>query len=285
MTAFPPLDVRLEAAKFSCVIDSRLALSRWGLMFSWRLSDDMDVWLYRGLWALLDSAQLYLEEPEALMGGAARNIGPPLDLEAACESLGQWEPARLEDTVPSFPFYYVGDLRYESHLPKRTDADLIRRFDLLAKALDTRACRSLGADAGVQPQVECWRDAAALNAALTHYRPLIFTLAEDPNQAPALCHFLAECGLECRKMSWAASANPMRQYLIPLLIRTGAAELVWAGLRLAAVNIIAPRAFTIPKPRDEESRPALDEGFLREGVTTTNGDLWEGAVCIWYSLS
>lgn len=280
MTAFPPLDVRLQGARLSCVIDLRLALSRSGLMFAWRLSEELDVWLYRSFWALLDDAQCYLEEPEALLGGAARGIGAPLDLEIAADALSQWEPARLEDNVPSFPFYYVGDLRYESHLPRGADADLIRRFDLLSRSLGQR----LDVAEEFQPQIECWRDAAALHAALAHRQPLIMTVYEQPHQAPALCQFLARAGLDCRRMEWRADANPMHQHLLPMLIRTGAAELVWAGLPLAAVHIVAPRAFTIPRPKDEDDRGSLDRQLPRGGSSVVDEDPWRDAVCLWYPL-
>lgn len=285
MTAFPPLDVRLQGAKLSCVIDLRLGLSRWGLMFAWRVSEDMDVWLYPGFWELIDSTSLYLEDPEPLLGGAARGIGPGLDVEVACEALSQWEPARLQDNVPSFPFFYVGPSSYESHLPKTTTTDLLRRNGLLAEALHQRAVSHAGASSQhAEPQPDCWRDAAALAAALAHHRPLIFTVAEDPQQAPALCQFLHKCGIRCRKMAWNASENPMRRYLLPMLLRTGAAELIWAGLPLAAVHIVAPRAFTIPNPKDDDA-PTLGKHFgMEPSPLPLDGDPWDGAVCIWYSL-
>ena len=279
MTAFPPLDLRLSGARLSCIIDVRLALSGHGLMLAWRLAEEMDVWLYRGFFALLDAAEIYRAEPEALVGGPARGIGPPLNLAVAREALAQWEPARLEDNVPSFPFFYLGDLRYESHLPAGTDAELIRRFDVLAKALHARIPLA-GHEHDLMPQIECWRDATAVHAALAHRRPLLLTVAEAPDQAPALCQFLARCGLDCRRLDARASA-PMQRYLTPGLLRTGVAELVWAGLPLAAVHIIAPGAFTIPRPKDTDD----DALPPRAPVRLDGRDPWRHAICLWYPLS
>lgn len=284
MTAFPPLDVRVQGSKLSCIVDMRLALSRWGLMFSWRISEDVDVWFYRAFWALMDNSRCCID-PEELVAGPARDIGAPLDLEVACEALSQWEPARLQENVPSFPFFYAGETSYESHLPKHSSGDLLRRFDLLAQSLHRRAVERAGAPRRTAHlQLDCWRDAAALTAALAHHRPLIFTVAEDPAQAPALCQFLDRCGIACRKMPWTGHDNPMRRYLLPMLIRTGAAELVWAGMPLAAVHIVAPRAFTIPKPKDDDSEDS-DERFAFGREWLPDGDLWERAVCIWYPLT
>jgi len=301
MTAFPPLDLRLQSARLSCVIDLRLALSRWGLMFAWRLSEEMDIWFYRGFWALLDDAERCLKRPESLVEGAARGIGQPLDVTIAAEALRQWEPARLEDNVPSFPFYYVGDLRYESHLPKDVGASLIRRFDLLTDALDRRTRRprdkgehsdpghpEFGSPLPQHHQVDCWRDAAALHAALAHQRPLTLTLYEgkEEQQAPALCQFLARSGLKIQKMRWPGDANPMRDYLTPSLIRTGAAELVWGGMPLAAVHVVAPGAFAIPRQdEDDEERLFLDPEPIHERDAPPPRDPWRGAVCIWYPLT
>jgi hypothetical protein len=293
MNAFPPLDVRVEGARLSCILDLRLALSRYGLMLAWRLSRELDVWLYRSFWALLDDAELYLREPDALLGGIAGGFGPPLDLGAATEALAQWEPARLEDNVPSFPFYYVGDLRYESRLPPGTDAGLIDRFERLAAALHARAADT--APAGLEPQLDCWRDAAALHGALAHARPLILTVREEHDAPPALCRFLAHAGVDCHRLDWPAAEHPMRNHLLPVLIRTGAAELLWAGLPLAAVHLVAPRAFALPRHDDDDSAdddfadqrgrrrwpvPPPPQGTARPDMT----DPWQHAVCIWYAL-
>jgi hypothetical protein len=201
------------------------------------------------------------------------------------ETLSQWQTARLEADLPSIPLYWAGDASHDSLLPKDVGPDVIQRFTLLAEALDRRLQLSDGALEPGHPFLDCTRDAVALSAALGRYRPLIFTLGGEAGDdgAPNVCQYLNACGIACRKAPWPTNNNPMQDHLLPALMRSGVAELVWTGMPLVAVHIVAPRAFFMSG--SEQNAPSYSEAMALEGAVTAQGDWWDRAVAFWYPLS
>ncbi|MEN8762099.1 MAG: hypothetical protein ABF290_06655 [Thiogranum sp.] len=287
MSTLPPLDVKVNTRRWSCVLDIGLALSPWGLMFAWRLADEMNVWLVPSLWDVLDGADYYLCHPQALAPESQIDNSCEADAQRhlIVETLSQWQTARLEADLPSIPIYWAGDASHDSLLPKDVGPDVIKRFTLLAEALDRRLQLSDKALEPGHPFLDCTRDAVALAAALGRYRPLIFTLggeAEDGG-APNVCQYLDACGIACRKAPWPTNNNPMQHHLLPALMRSGVAELVWTGMPLVAVHIVAPRAFFMSE--SEEHAPSYSDALGLEGSSTPRGDWWDRAVGLWYPLT
>lgn len=287
MTTLPPLDVTVSAPRWSCVPDIGLLLSPWSFMSLWRLAPEMSVVLMPSFWDVLDGADYYLRHPEALAplpevtgGGTAL-----AQRELIVETLGQWQTARLEADLPSIPIYWAGDASHESLLPKDVGTEVIPHFATLAQALDRRLQQREGPNVPGHLFPDCMRDAVALTAALGRHRPIIFALGNESGEghAPNLCQFIVACGIECRKAPWPERDNPMRQYLLPALVRSGVAELVWTGMPLVAVHIVAPRAFLITGTGEES---AAGESIVSlHSSAGAHGDPWERAVALWYTLS
>ena len=285
MTTLPPFDVKVSTRRWSCVLDVRLALSRWGLMFAWRIADEMNVWLVPSLWELLDSADYYLRHPKTLQRqpGVGESGVENRENTFMVESLGQWQTARLEEDLPSVPIYWAGDASHESLLPKEVPPGVIRRFAILAEALDGREQPPRRVREPAHPFLDCFRDAVALTAALGRYRPVIFTLGDDAGHLPQVCRYLESRGIPCRRAPGDAAGNPVKNHLGPTLFRSGVGELIFAGMPLAAVHIVAPRTFVMPESGEGEVSCG---GTLKEeeGLGPPR-DWWGGASAHWYHLA
>src|SRR5215831_14130688 len=164
MSSLPALDVSVSSRRMSCILDGELALSRQGLLFAMRLAQEANVWLFRALWNALDNSQLYAAAAEQ-------------DRREASE---QWESARLATDLAGLQFFFVGDARHESLLPKEVGQDLVERFEALAGELDGLYRGAAAEDVDYDPVHECNRDTIALAAALIRHRPIVFSLRARP---------------------------------------------------------------------------------------------------------
>ena len=271
MGPLPPFQVTVDSKGWSCVPDLRLLLARHGPMLALRLADELRVCLVPRLWYVLDNTEHYQRHPEALLSDPfsdARDQAPDP------QALVQWEWARLELGLPLLKLYWAGDALHESFLPKEVDAEVVERFERFGRALEERL---LAADPELEPALPLIGgalDTAALAAAMSRYRPLILTLV-DGEDGPPLGRLLDLCAVPCRRVA-EEQTQALRAQLLPQLARCGALELCWAGLRLAAVHLVAPRAFFPPPGAEHET--ALD------AVPTDREDVWQDASAFWYPL-
>ncbi len=270
MGMLPPLQVTVDARGWSVILDVRLALHRLGLLLATRLAEELRVFLVPTLWEILDNTAYLNQHPEHLpqAGSAAAQNG-------ASQALGQWERARVELGLNALPIFWAGDALHESSLPKDMDPGLSERFSSLAEGLTERFGESWRAQGMGWPLQEGSRDAAALAAAMSRYRPVILTLCESAGGAPSLCELLSKGGIRCRQVNDDES-QPMRDYFKPLLARGGVTELLWEGLELALVHTVAPQALFIGSG-DECGRDPF-AGMAGER------DLWSTAGIYWYRL-
>lgn len=288
MNAFPPLAVHFSAQRWSCVVDAPLALSRFGLMLTLRLAEEMNVWLVPGLWEILDSSEYYLSHPEHL------GLGPWLEAAEVerergselAEAVDHWQVARCDANLPAIPLYWPRETARDSLLPKEVGAGLIRHFDCLAAGLEHRRSQRPRDPLAEQPILDCARDALALTAALGRHRAIVLTLGSrgGASEAPPLCRYLRESGIPCLPVEERPSDNPIRAHLAPLLARSGVIELLWAGLSVAVIHLVAPKAFLVPVDQGPED---LDGSFVSPMQTDESDDpngWWEGAAAFWYRL-
>jgi hypothetical protein len=278
MSPLPQPDAGLSCP-MSCVLDGELAFSSLGLLLAFRLAraPEVRLWLFRAIWQALDGSDIPLWPPDVDAGAAAcgQNVFP------SPNALHQWELARLETDLAGLQFFFVGDARHESLLPKEVDKDVVTRFELFSEELDAlhqRSCVNEGA--GYDPGYECQRDAAALAAALIRHRPVV--LSRHPRNSdrkqdraePPLCDFLRGCGIECHFVD-PRNAAAMRSHFEPIFVRCGLAEIVWDmardGQDLVSIHLVAPNALVTPTVE-----PDFDRGFgdeiarrtVREGRNT-----------------
>src|SRR5262245_19214576 len=124
-----PAVARSAARQPVCVLDARLLLEPLGLTLACRLARQVETWLVRRLWSLLDNDAFYQRWPEEL--------APECTAEHA-RRLAIWCHAWLEGQLNQ-RFFWVGDARYESVLPGDFDAALRNRFERLVIELDPLA--------------------------------------------------------------------------------------------------------------------------------------------------
>jgi hypothetical protein len=283
--------VAVDSKRRACVLDPHLALSPFGLLLAQRLSSEFDLWLVRELWQILDNTQFYLLEPERLVPvapGKAPSKAQASSNGSLRDTLAQWDLARTETDLGGLKLYWIGDAVSESLLPSRVDPHLVSRFEILASSLDDRA-RKLPAESE-NIFIDCFRDAAALTAALSSHRAFILTLQAPDGSSPPdrtepfICSYLRHYWrMRCTRLETNRQVRMERDVVLPVLTRAGATELMWAGLKLAAVHVLAPRSVVIPRVSDRSD--SFAEVPPPEDDTTLRVDWWNGALSFWYSLS
>jgi hypothetical protein len=273
MGVLPPLQVTVDVRGWSAILDVRLALHRQGLLLATRLAEELRVFLVPTLWEVLDNTAYFDRHPERLAEASPEMSD---EITESSLALSQWERARLELGLSSLRIYWAGDTQHESSLPKDMDAGLSDRFGQLAEGLTRRLGMDLSElDAG-WPLHEGSRDAAALAAAMTRYRPVILTLAESDGEAPALCNLLSASGIPCHQVS-SAESQPVLDYLSPILARSAVLELAWDGLQLAMVHLVTPLALLMPTAIEGEDK-------LFQPLSEPPPDPWSQASAYWYTL-
>jgi hypothetical protein len=280
MSSLPVLDVSVSSRRISCILDGELALSRQGLLFAMRLAQEANVWLFRALWNALDNSHFYPASPEPEAAGQRGRR----------EASEQWESARLATDLGGLQFFFVGDARHESLLPKEVGQDLVERFEALAGELDGLYRGGAAEDVDYDPVYECNRDTVALAAALTRHRPIVFSLRARPRigqvcpPEPGICEFLRQCGIDCRAVEPDLTLDAIRGYLQPIFARTGVAELLWDlandGCALVVVQIITPHALIMPFETELNRRYGDEIAFPAE-VTSW----FRGASAYWWQYA
>lgn len=302
MNSIPPLSVTVSGRRRACVLDADLALHELGLLLASRICNEFDLWLVREFWEILDSTEAYLEHPQWLRPSAGRGHAPEATAQFNADLTGifeQWETWRLESDLAGLKFYWIGDAMRESLLPKGLDHNVLHRYQVLARSLDTRIARlkpprpgrRIGNEAEGRPYdtlTECSRDAAALAAALAHYQGFILTHTGDETASgtvdpkPAICRYLESWGVKCAPAG-NGKASMEAKYLAPILAGTGVCELLWAGLNLSVVHLVVPKATIIPPARNDEGI-YQEEFSLDEGKDPGETDWWHSAGAFYYSL-
>ena len=291
MSALPPSwSLTLSAQKRACVLDTPLVLSRHGLLLARRLGVELDVWLVRELWGILDNNRYYLEHPEHLAAGFPLDRpsdSGPVPAGGLAGVLQQWEMARVEKDLAGLKLFWVGDALCESLFPAGIDPYLGYRYETLAHALEGRA-----EGAGLEGQdvlTDCFRDTAALTAALIPYRSFILTLQGpgangDDAQEPAFCSRLRKWGIRVEAIGLSDESRHDRQLLFESLARWGVTELLWAGLKLSVVHLVVPEAVIMPPP--EHAAPVLtcDIDAPAEEADSNTRNWWADAAAFWYPL-
>jgi hypothetical protein len=270
--AFPDLSVQITRRRSRCVFDPHLLLSRDGPVLAKRLAPFAEQWVGPEFFNVLDSASLYLEEPELL-------IWPNSDAEAIAavpEVLHAW--AQLRDASDGC-LSWIGDALRESSLPDAIDDAIVGRWEIASRALDQRLPRTIEATG---PLVAATRDAAALCAVLPASRMIA---RSESGRPPAVCRHLAQWGFECRRLG---ADDPLvlleRADFLRLLADAGVAPSVWAGLSLSLIYLWLPRAGAL------EVAPAYAGDITADLLPPRDEPAawvnpWEDAQCFWCDIT
>jgi hypothetical protein len=304
MSSIPSsLSVSVHVARRACVLSMDLALSRYGLILSQRFSEEFDLWIVREMWRWLDEIEFpkhFASEEDKRLLCESQNSG-------ICD---QWQIARIATHQAGLKFFWLGDALRESLLPDGVDPNLLYRYEMLGNSLDLRIEKS---EIGNSTVAAC-RDAVALTAALIPYKGFIFTLldhGEKPSEAePAICTYLRKWGINCFNVDSDNKARVEKAWFASILPRLGISEVMWAGLKLAAVHMFVPKAIVFPPMKREEEyfegvpvadsneeflgqmqsvkgrfdfKPEIPGAFVVK-MMSAEKDWWEGAMCFWYSI-
>lgn len=295
MTSLHNFRVDVSTKGWCCIFDVQLALSRLGLALAIRLSEQMECWQVRGFWQMLDDSDYYLSNEKMLQQGGGAQL--PIfsqgvtELNQSREILDEWQAARFQSDLMS-RLCWLGYTVEESMLPQDIDSRVEHRFDILAQSLEQRWTKDNTQSQSAQVQYECARDAVALSATLSRYKPIILTLCQsgsntsDGVKEPQLCEYIRSCGIECVKANSDEKITAMASYLVQTLTSTGALELIYAsGLNLAVVHIVSPKAYVMSVQQATEEQ--LNPKIIPLKTTTTQPEIfqsWNGCTAFWYPL-
>lgn len=261
-----------------CVVDVRLSLGPDGVYWTLGLARTLPVWLVHAHWAIVDDP-FYLEQ-DPLVRQLARSEESSIE---ECRTLAQqgieiWRDIQQRWQLETWPnLYWSGDRALEAVLPKNREAGLVERHDALAAGLDQRRGRSLET---LDALADIDRDALALAAALGSLErapPILLTPLAQGEDVPALARHLDDAGILCRRIGEDGFARQLNASLAPALLGAGlATALATGGLRLAALQLLTPRALAIPacseRDSDADSLAWDAAAFGREA------DLWDQAL-------
>jgi hypothetical protein len=257
-----------------CVIDARLALSRYGQLSVARLTREFPVWVPRELQRVLHDTRSYLSGTSRLAPRpychALRRLDMNADAGVIGEELSQWDRLPEEDDLASLPLHHLGDRADECSVPPNVDRRVRERFEQLQQGLHIAMAKSSYDLPRGQLVAACVADAAALCAALEPYGAFILTrLESDAEGSPALCDYLDAWGVPTAEAPDAH--EPLTWWLRDALARCGLAPLSWAGVPFTAVHVVVP-GFPILGGADK----GLDEDAVAR--------LWKRASVFWHRV-
>lgn len=271
-----------------CVIDPALALSQYGITLIKRLGKEMELWIGRELWHILENSTLYMQQPE-LIAPRVSNATMSLQqerkaLEETRWALREWEKFRLETDLAGLNIFWIGDSRKESFLPRNQSLEILDRSELIANLLDPQLSRSNIKDY-ILPLA--FRDSIALVLSLESAFILTCqpTTKSDTNTPPEICRILEDWGTTCQLLT---SHDPIVEIesdnLRRSLLRASTAKVIWSGVHLAILHLLVPNGLDFQKtPGQPEATSFLRFNQLAD-ASQPHTSLLSGAKVFWYLL-
>src|SRR4051812_18244893 len=112
-------------ARPPCIVDVRLALSRYGQLSIARLVREFDVWIPHELNRVLRDTRSHLVHASQLTprpySASLRGINLSAETEIVKEELAQWDRRPEEDELALLPLYYIGERADECVIPADVD--------------------------------------------------------------------------------------------------------------------------------------------------------------------
>jgi hypothetical protein len=293
---WPDFILTSDQTRWSGVIDMNLLLSQYGLVLLKTLETAVDLWLPREIWHLLEDLDGEQSWPQTqpMAQTAQLSVGATSTIEwlrqgSRTQRLQAWSQLWMSTHPNALNLFWVGDRLSESFLPEQADPQLMDRWEVLAASLDTR----LAPHSVNSPLAAIYRDTTALAAALESAFILTCqsSTSATASEPPELCVALANWGIPCQQID---GQDPIvaieRDYLRRILISTGTAKFLWAGLKLIILHLIVPASSTLGLSVHLPKRDSLQSTGNDVNLQTNREEpiiadtLWEGAQGFWYVI-
>jgi hypothetical protein len=228
----------------TCVIDPTLALTQHGLSLTQQLAQEVELWIAREFWHILDNPIFYQQHPELVTPkevGLAYPQRKGIDLDETLRSLQAWERFRRSQDLAGLNLFWLGDSPEKSYLPKRRSLDIFWRWELIAQSLDHKIelnQPNQGTDDVIPLFV---RDTVALAASLDSVMILSHKRSTDFEQhlPPQICQILEQWGFLCKEITGKDSMVELeRKALHHTLIQSNTAKFLWSGMHLAILHLL-----------------------------------------------
>jgi hypothetical protein len=226
-----------------CVLDPVIALSHYGVLIAENMGKEIELWVVRELWNIVNNAEFYSQKPELV---TPQNIINKKNVFAAetTWSLKEWKKTKQEKDLARLGLYWLGDNLQESLLPINKPIEFFGQWEASASALDKRN-EQIVKESDVLTLA--LRDTLALAASLKSAFVLTYQPPTDfaENSSPTICEVLKNWGISYQVFN---KRNPIvaieRQYIRQLVIRAGLGKLLLAGVNLAVFHLVLPAITT-----------------------------------------
>jgi hypothetical protein len=237
----PTLMMR-DRPRLTCVIDPTLALTQHGLLITQQLAQEMELWIAREFWHILDNPTFYLQHPGLITPKRRDAAQYPekecIGLQETLRSLQEWQQFRQSTDLGGLNLFWIGDSLEESYLPKGRNFEIFWRWELIAQTLDCKIAPYQTTDSIIPLFV---RDTVALAASLgsalilTYERPTEF----GGDSIPQICQILEHWDIPCQEI---ASDNSMveteRNTIRQIFTQTNTAKFSWASIHLIVLHLL-----------------------------------------------
>ena len=248
---------------WSCVLDPAIALSHHGVLVAENMGKEIELWVVRELWNIVNNADFYSHRPELI---TPQNLTREQDTMTAeiIWSLKEWEKEKQQKDLARLGMYWLGDSLQESLLPNNKPAEFFRQWEAMASALDRHNERTNQERNDILSLA--FRDTVALLASLKSAFVLTYQLPGNSNHDsfPTIFKVLENWGIPCQMLN---RRNPVvameRQYLRQLIVRAGLSKLLLAGVNLVVFHLVIPSNNASDRLLQTNSESVLEqEGYF-----------------------
>ena len=265
---------------WSCVLDPTIALSHYGVAIAENIGKEIELWVVRELWNIINNVEFYARRTELIIPKAIDTRQSTVA--ETIWSLKEWEKTKQEKDLARLGVYWLGDNLQESFLPHNKPVEFFKQWEALATALDERNESTSNNDSEILTSAV--RDTIALAGSLKSAFILTYQLPTEFERGFSLpiCEMLKTWGISCQAID---PNNPIaameREYILQLIVRAGLGKLLLAGVHLAAFHLVIP-AMTGTDTQHTNSQLPIEENSAEN--YTQESYFWNKVKGIWYYL-
>ena len=271
----------------SCVLDPSLVLSPHGVAIAASLSSELNVWIARELWHIIDNIELYLHKPELILAETAV-VTEQSSLVKLRYALKQWANLRNRHDLNHLNLFWLGDSLKESYLPLNQDNSIFQQWEWLASFLDRQInCSS----APKSILTLAFRDSIAMTASISSTFLLTAQFPDTSDTAvkpPEICQTIADWGISCQLVpSSECFLLVEKEHIRQLLTTAGLAKFVWMGISFVVLHAVLPvfsNVYFLPTTSvfQRSQKDFTKAEIAHQAAYQSN--LWEQSTCFWYPL-